>query len=158
MTIAAVRTALENIIKGIPESDLTATASYGKRFVHEPRLFSGEGESGRNRNFALRCVSATTKAMASGTTSRRTFSDFDIVVDYASEQTDDRLDVVLWTDYAVLREALLSETGWNRPTSTIDNVTQTENALDAVTDDIENGDGVIVGRRLTLRITVMHQG
>jgi hypothetical protein len=96
--------------------------------------------------------------MASGTTSRRTFSDFDIVVDYASEQTDDRLDVVLWTDYAVLREALLSETGWNRPTSTIDSVTQTENALDAVTDDIENGDGVTVGRRLTLRITVMHQG
>jgi hypothetical protein len=159
MTWITARRRLVTMIEDIPESAITSPKVFGPRFIHEPSLFV-TSTIGRARRFALRGVRADTLPQATGTDSRFSRMDIDLIVDYPMLIQDDVLDEIIWTDYACLRDnALLDVSTWGRPSSTIITlVTDGEVAIDADTDDILGDDGRVAGRRLTMRFPCLHQG
>jgi hypothetical protein len=156
MTWSTARAQIITMIEGV--GGLSQPGDYGPRFEHDPELLGVDGP-GRARRFGLRAVRAVTHPMATGTTSRRAIMDCDLVVDYPKESDDSTLDAVIWSDYEAIRErALLDESTWGRPSSTIMTFVLDGMAIDGDTEDITGGDGKVIARRLTIRFPVMHQG
>lgn len=103
-----------------------ATPSTQKRglpanFAHVPEQPESLDGNGRTFRFALQNLRGVGPLMPSAQALRSRY-EVTLEVDYGVDLEPEELDDAIQHDYLVLRAALLDDSGWDRPTSTIENV------------------------------------
>lgn len=146
MSYAAVRAQLVTIIEAVSLSSTAEFGAFQQRKDAHPTLFM------RTRNFGIAVEAARASTASTAASAQWKFADVTAWFDYEHLEDGALVDENIGADFDALVNALLDETTWGRPSSTIENITGPE----MTTERLDNDDGFPIGIRVNVTFQVLH--